>query len=328
MKKILLLVAASLIAFTSCMDKVSEPDPMQGGVLLYTWCFAEQNSYSLDMGNLAFRLSVLLAEADAQSISRDALDDVMVTPAGATAPVSLKERFFGGDARATITRDGDAYTIVFKVVSTAGRDFQRKGKITFDTGGKLLHETGASWNITPGTSGTDQLVYYSDSGYEAQLSLMDSGSSLYYSVRGGDGRIKVDFGYLNLCQYTELPTNWNGYFDFTTGTWDGGYETLLTATFSQTVLSEASGTCFRMPYSSNALSYQVTSAMNFKPSCMSSALYAPYYTSGGFGIGFTTYAEVNQTTFPASSVTCSYARTNDCKGVLTMNYNGLTKTYE
>lgn len=131
MKRLLLLLGC-IAAFSSCLknDRFNQ-NQTSTGFSIY-WAAYRQNVLTLDPSNVAFRLSILIAEGNGDFNA---------------APDAIKRKLVSPGTVITYDATSGVYTLTYNASTITG-DFSRKGKILIETNGyATLHTPNATWNI-------------------------------------------------------------------------------------------------------------------------------------------------------------------------------------
>lgn len=199
MKKLLFMMAVAAVGLTSCADKDDTYErlkPVAPGLEI-AGKSRLQNYYSMQPLDAAFRLALLLAEADGEEdLSQMTYENMR-----------LIDLLF--DGQTVVTRVDDDYLITFRPGIVDAYGVTRNGSLLVKTGGRLqLSDTDAEnpWTVTP---------------QEFEMRVVVNGSTGILHLTGGEYRIHAagDGSYtLSAGSVTanfegaELASLWNGGF--------------------------------------------------------------------------------------------------------------------
>lgn len=304
MKKLFIFALIGATLFNSCLKiDDGDTDATASGKYIYILA-AGQNNYALDATQIAFRLNLLMTEANKQGIAFDKLNQVTVS----VNKKSMELLSYLFPTGTTISRTENIVRVNF-TDNYYDSGSVRSGSVLVNTGGHLLDElsTGNSWVVyLPDEKG---LTYYSDSG---QLNI----DQLYTIIAAGSAARSWDVvfdsydSYFNSLYHSE----WNGSFTVV----QNGAETLA---YDDTMKSEFtfSGSASGDTYNGVNMKYQITSPLTIKPSCGSTLVFG-----GAIQCMFGDLVMIDEKTYPAKNSTVKWEQstTDKCSSTVFITYNG------
>ncbi|MDR0510851.1 MAG: hypothetical protein LBH06_07155 [Rikenellaceae bacterium] len=326
MKKFIFCLGVAAFA-AGCLKPIkTEVSPVAKGITIYN-CAVAQHLQAMEPVNVAFRLHILLSEAQAQGAA--SLDDVTVTIGNQSK--MLKEVLFGSNSlAATLTPSGDVWTISYPSYSGSRSIYDgnpKFGTLTVDTGGSLLDADGAVWSVStlPDASPVDRFgvvwvnSYSEDHVYSEFSNLTITRQSASSSWNIDAYNVKSNFsGY--------IPSSWTLGFTLSmtppAASLTTLFETMLASEY--TLSGDGYGTSFyaldntcRFTYNAAELKYSICN-------------YAPSISGGDARATIANDTYDITSTFPASHVELVWnpSATDRCKPSLTISYNGSQDTQE
>ncbi|GHU99048.1 hypothetical protein FACS1894159_02470 [Bacteroidia bacterium] len=337
MKKFVISLVGIALLASGCIDKpeITPPSPVAPGLSIYQGA-ALQNSVAMEPANVAFRLFILLREAQDQGIAD--LGQVMVTTSDEVER-SLKAIFFGSDdiSGSTVTETSpgkwtihypanDEYINAFDL-STKG------GDVYIDTGGMMLDDPGAEWTITTAPDNASNKFFVIGGDYWNGLYRVYTSVSNYTITSYGDNdwAIAADdvAAYIDATVDQRNTSEWPFSFHLTAdlaadpaSTWGRMYG----ATYS--LSGSAGGTSFIADARYYGYSYYVSAStpLLYRLSCGNGKL--PRLCEGTLRCTLSDMEGVLGSSYPSMLVELTWSETEICKPLQRVDYNGHTETYQ
>ncbi len=327
MKKLVASFAlVSVLSLASCLKSPeTTPSPVAKGVELYNVAMSMQHM-ALDPANVAFRLSIYLAEAKAQSIditSTTALNDwgANSTVTVGSRNINLRNTLFSFGVTFEVA-DG-VYTVIYPNSYYSESDVIRHGKIIIDTNGKTNlyeFESGDEWEIS---LGADEVAYpvsnsYGSAGYDIYVRTVSS-----YTISYADDELWwIDVVDLKSHLEGDQEVLWSANERVLSYNWDGKYASLVNAStyFSVWSGSTGEGNSVFNTDAVYAMRYIVDSDITFRPACSWT-----FFESGTETVEFTAL-NYDKTNYPGRYVTVDwYKGTTACTKYADVTYNGFVE---
>lgn len=292
MNRIFATIALAALAFTSCIkedNSYKEQEPVRPGMSIYQWTM-NQNTLSMQPANAGMRLAMLLAEADKLNPGEGLADvDLKTITSGSTR---VQETLFGSQTTIERQTDGD-YLITFSENAPAPWGLYLKGAVLVKTGGKLLSDAGASWDIV-----MQDLKVVTYSNY---------GETLTYNLTGGQTELSNAYG-VYMIDVTSFVSDING--KDPTSSWSGRFS--LTAEDSSLAYSLCAGKDFDIEGSASGatiyggdMRYDVEGV--YRGTQIVSGTQECRITSSGYDTSYFVRPDVRyEWTYDSTSNTCSY----------------------
>lgn len=303
MQKTLLALLALPLLFTSCLSSSnSEPDPLAPGIDIYN-AAATKNQLALLPADVAFRLAMILAEAESQGLTGNDVFSVK-TAKGAI----VRDLLFPNSVR--ITQESETK---FKIMMPEGSTYWW-GTVYVETHGDFLLEgsTDQSWDITAEGlnlivwTGVNNVTYlYND---DLMVSVMP--------INPGNFDIAVRNVRLTSGSNIEMLAGWNGNYALAVGTTGPLTFTEVSEKNVEFTFASGSGRDSNISWDGQKVTYK--GATNVESGQIVNIL------TSAMMIRARLLNNTDPENYPSSEVSVSIANNGTS---YTVTYNGMTATY-